>query len=172
MEIYLVRHGEKEKGDDLSLTDKGVTQSAALAKRLSDKCFDLVYSSEMIRSKETARIVSEKLDCEVVSDKRLNEFRLSMIKKDKVNWFKEETVSYNNLLDFLNKLTSKKGEDISVLIIAHGVTNRIIMSYLLELPMNNIVRFEQKETGISSLYWIEKFNNWRVEYWNDSNHLN
>lgn len=172
MKIYLVRHGEKENGEDLSLTQNGVSQSIALSKKLSEKHFDLIYSSNMLRAKETAKIVSEKLSCEVLSDKRLNEFRLSMIKKKKENWTKEEIVKYDNLLEFLKELIVKKDEEISVLIIAHGVTNRIIMSYLLEFSMVNIVRFEQKETGISSLYWAEKFDNWRVEYWNDSNHLN
>jgi len=172
MEIYLVRHGEKEKGEDLSLTPRGLEQSSILAERLSNKHFDYIYSSEMLRSKETAKIISDKLGLGVSPNKSLNEFRLSMIKKEEKEWTEDESKRYKDLIEFLNKLIKKKDENISVLIVAHGVTNRIIMSYLIELPMKNIVRFEQEETGISSLYWAKKFDNWRVRYWNDSNHLN
>lgn len=173
MEIYLVRHGEKKKNqEDPALTKKGLIQADALSSRLKNKKFDYIYSSGLKRSKETCEIICKYLQQTATEEKSLNEFKLNTIKKGKENWTKEETESIEALKKFINKITEERTEERTILIVAHGVTNRIILSHLIDLPIENLVRFEQKETNLSSFYWSNNFNNWRVKYWNDFTHLN
>ena len=41
---------------------------------------------------------------------------------------------------------------------------------ILELELKNLLRFRLLETGISEVYWMSKFGNWRLKYWNDVLH--
>jgi probable phosphoglycerate mutase len=173
MEIYLTRHGEKEKEkENPKLTRKGIIQTNYLGKRLKNEKFDKIYSSELKRSKETCEILCKYLQQTATEEKSLNEFRLDTIKKEKESWTKKETESIKALKKFIDKITNERTEGKTILIVAHGVTNRIILSHLIDLPMENLVRLEQKETNLSSFYWSNNFGNWRVKYWNDFTHLN
>jgi len=67
--IYLTRHGqttgdiENRYGGDYDdhLTDIGKQQSAQLAERLSNKGIGLLFASPLIRTKETATVIAERL---------------------------------------------------------------------------------------------------------------
>ncbi len=54
MLLFILRHGDPIYNPD-SLTEKGHLQAAALAKRLALYGIDKIYSSPMIRARETAR---------------------------------------------------------------------------------------------------------------------
>ena len=62
--IYLVRHGESEGnigrvvGGNPALTGNGKKQAAETAKKLKDIHFDAVFSSNLIRAKQTAEIIA------------------------------------------------------------------------------------------------------------------
>ncbi|MBU1668907.1 histidine phosphatase family protein [bacterium] len=70
VEIYLARHVESEGNlqeiftgtIDSPLTEKGVLQAEDLAKHISEEKFTKIYSSPLIRAKETASIISKKLN--------------------------------------------------------------------------------------------------------------
>ncbi len=81
---YILRHGhsERQKTDILSswpekkplpLTPKGRKQVQTLAKRLKNEKIDLIISSDLLRTKETAQIVAKELNSQVRYDKRLRE---------------------------------------------------------------------------------------------------
>ncbi len=69
MIIYLARHGETEwnrlgllQGQlESNLTELGQTQAVELAQSLRDKNIEQIYSSSLIRAKDTAQICSEHL---------------------------------------------------------------------------------------------------------------
>lgn len=172
MEIIFIRHTEKESlGEDPYLTDKGIKQANRLAKRLKKERFDEFYCSDMNRAKQTANIISKKISIKPQIEKSLNEFKSETIKKDKNKWDKEEKSHYNKLISLLKKITKNPNKNKSILIIAHGVTNRIILSYFLDLNLRNIIQFTQKEAGMNSLYWMDRFKNWRLRIWNDNHHI-
>ena len=167
-----IRHAEKESlGENPYLTNKGIKQSKHLGKRLKKEKIDEFYCSDMNRAKQTANIISKIIGIKPEIEKSLNEFKSETIKKDKNKWDKEEKGHYNRLVSFLKKITKNPDGDKSILIIGHGITNRIILSYFLNLNLRNIIQFTQKETGINSLYWMEKFKNWRLKGWNDNHHI-
>lgn len=81
MKIYFVRHGEtiwnKEKKiqgqSDIPLNGYGKELGEITAKALKDISFDIVYSSPLIRAKETAEILLKNRNLEIHEDPRLVE---------------------------------------------------------------------------------------------------
>jgi len=172
MELIFIRHAEKEKtGEDPYLTNKGIKQATFIAKRLKKEELDGIYCSDMNRAKQTTEAVSKKIRIKPKIEKSLNEFKSEVLLKNKKDWNKEEKDHYKELISFLKKITKKPSDKKSILIIAHGITNRIILSYFLNLNLKRIIQFRQTEGGINSIYWVEKFKNWRLKIWNDNNHI-
>jgi len=172
MEVIFIRHTEKnETGEDPYLTKKGVKQAKRLSKKFKKEKFDEFYCSDMKRAKQTAEIIAEEIKIKPKIDKSLNEFKSEMLVKNKNKWEIEDRNRYNNLISFLKKITKKSTDKKSILIIAHGITNRIILSYFLGLDLKKIIQFRQAEGGVNSVYWAEKFKNWRLKIWNDNNHI-
>ncbi len=170
MEIVFVRHAEKKGEEDLGLSQKGIQQAKNFAKRLSKNHFDELYCSGLQRAIETAKIISEKINIPIRIKPVLNEISSEIFKKDQKEWSNEELTQYSKLKKFLEKFTKRAKENKRILIIAHGNTNRLILSILLELNPKNLIRFRLLETGISEVYWMPKFKNWRLKYWNDISH--
>ncbi len=81
MKIYLIRHGEstsdvKQKYDgdyDDHLTDKGISEAEAIATKLLHSQVEIIFSSAKIRAIETAEILKNSLNCEMVIKEDLNE---------------------------------------------------------------------------------------------------
>ena len=57
--IYLVRHAEKQAGDDPSLTSDGAARAALLAETLRDAGIVRIYSTDYARTRETAAPIAE-----------------------------------------------------------------------------------------------------------------
>jgi len=75
--ITLVRHGEDEQDkiggwSDNKLTETGVEQIKALAETL-DRSYDFILSSDLLRAKQSAEILVERLNCSIEYDKGLRE---------------------------------------------------------------------------------------------------
>src|SRR6056297_1149549 len=129
MEIVFVRHGEADKSTHL--TSKGVKQAKRLAKRLRGKGFDELYCSELNRSKETSRIVSKKIKINPTIEKGLNEFETSTLKTRNTKWANEEKEHHKSFVSFLERILNDLHKNKRIIIIAHGITNRFILSHLM-----------------------------------------
>jgi 2,3-bisphosphoglycerate-dependent phosphoglycerate mutase len=57
--IYLVRHAEKQAGDDPSLTPDGAIRAALLTETLGDAGIVRIYSTDYARTRETAAPIAE-----------------------------------------------------------------------------------------------------------------
>tara|TARA_R110000782_G_scaffold192113_1_gene281877 strand:- start:2169 stop:2684 length:516 start_codon:yes stop_codon:yes gene_type:complete len=57
--IYLVRHAEKQAGDDPSLTPAGAERAALLAETLRDAGIVRIYSTDYARTRETAAPIAK-----------------------------------------------------------------------------------------------------------------
>ena len=80
--ILLARHGETDHNSppqcvqgwiDIPLNDRGRDQARVLAGAVRDRGLAAVYSSHLVRARETADIVGAELGLEVVVDRRLAE---------------------------------------------------------------------------------------------------
>ena len=79
--IVLIRHGETEwniigryQGQaDPPLNFNGIAQAQLLANKLLQSSIDVIYTSPLLRTKETAEIISEKLNVQQIDEPRLME---------------------------------------------------------------------------------------------------
>lgn len=148
MKVYVIRHGltelnkqKKVNGEvDEPLAKEGVKQ-AKDAIALLPKTIKRIYSSPMLRAKQTAEIIISKLKIPVSSTDELSEVRMGSLAGK--SWEemeggielkqKHRTVEFDykpyggesvqdvkkRLITFLSKINSKH-EDFEVLIITHG----------------------------------------------------
>lgn len=77
--LYIVRHGESEanlaglQGLNTKLTPKGKEQAKALVKQFKHIRFDAIFSSPLIRAKETVRFIAEEHKLEIMTKEALRE---------------------------------------------------------------------------------------------------
>jgi len=147
---FLLRHGQtiyQTKRRDflysasenfkLGLTKEGKKQINKIAKSLKAKKIDLIFSSDFLRTSQSAEIIAKALSLKINFDKRLRDINLGIFQgglKEKYKKFfaaKKEKFfrrppkgeSWNDvkkrMLDFLKKL-EKKYKGSNILIISHG----------------------------------------------------
>lgn len=144
---YFLRHGEaKSNVDDVvscwpetfenHLTENGVAKIENVAEELKDKHIDLIFTSPLLRTEETAKIVAEVLGLRPKTDERLRELEFGIFngksEKEFTGYFhsKDERISketpggenYADVLervwDFFVEINEKyKGKNI--LIVSH-----------------------------------------------------
>lgn len=81
MNIYLIRHGEtpwnneaKFQGTtDIPLNDYGIELAEITSKALEDIDFDICFTSDLIRARQTAEIMCGSRNIEIIPDSRLRE---------------------------------------------------------------------------------------------------
>jgi len=144
---YLLRHGEAVSNVKVviscwpekfhnPLTRKGVAKIKNVAKELQGKNIDLIFSSPLLRTKETAGIVANNLDLKVKYDKRLRELEVGAYngkpveeflryfkdRKERITKAVPKGENYSDVLerifDFLKDINKKyKGK--TILIVSH-----------------------------------------------------
>jgi broad specificity phosphatase PhoE len=80
-EIWLVRHGQTDwnlegrfQGQlDVPLNDIGMDQVRVFAENLGDRAFCALYSSDLLRARQTAEIISGHVNLPIKFDRRLRE---------------------------------------------------------------------------------------------------
>ncbi|PJA85147.1 MAG: hypothetical protein CO143_02665 [Candidatus Moranbacteria bacterium CG_4_9_14_3_um_filter_45_14] len=96
--FYLVRHGEAENnvnhiGNSLPekrqmhLTEEGIKQVSVTALLLSTKGVDAIIASPLVRTRETAEIIAEKTEKEVLIDARLHETGMGIYNGEPIEKF-------------------------------------------------------------------------------------
>jgi len=95
--IYIIRHGEKQKiKGDPPLTAKGQAQVKKTAQHLSNKNVHVVLSSPILRSKQTAEIISKELNLT---------FKVDDLLRERANWGDDQNQSFEQFLEMWNRST-------------------------------------------------------------------
>jgi broad specificity phosphatase PhoE len=79
--VLLIRHGQTEWNaegrwqghEDIPLNEKGREQARALAQRLAGWPIEFIYTSDLLRAKETAEIIAQPLNLTPIQDVNLRE---------------------------------------------------------------------------------------------------
>jgi len=121
----------------IPLTKEGREGVKQLAKKLKEEKIDLIFSSDLLRTKETAQIIAKELGLEVNLDERLRELNLGVYNGRKLEEFyrdfpkPEERFSkapkngenwsdcQKRMLDFIKEV-DRKYQGKKVLIVGHG----------------------------------------------------
>ena len=176
MKIIVVRHGESrhnvglDEDNDSALTKNGRKQVEYLGKKLKKQKISKIYTSNLLRAKQTAEIISKIIKIPVEDNlEELNEYKGKQLRSRLKMLF---NIRVKRLKKFLKNISKDREKDKTLLIIAHGITNRIIIGYLLQIPLKKqLLFFRQHNTGVNILTWDNDFKNWKLEHMNDISHL-
>lgn len=179
--VYLVRHGETELNKagcyygwtDCELSQNGAAQAELLQKAFQKIKLDVIVSSDLKRAADTASIICSGKDIEVCRDTRLRELNFGawegkhyteIMQLYKENW-EEWTSDWQNaapiqgesfaalrqkVCQCIDELLAKYDRK-EILIVAHQGVLRIIITYLLDIPMDKIWSFSFSQGTYSAL---------------------
>lgn len=198
---YLVRHGETDwnlteriQGQvDTPLNATGRRQVGHLARRLEDVHIDAIYSSDLARTHETARIIAADRDIAIATDPDLREFSFGEwegLTSDEIEALQPgamaERISAGNeafsapggentwqVLERVRRFCTRAAErhdpSDDVLIVAHGGSIRALAVALLDLAVTDFWRFR---IHCASLGIVRNHSDGRtLVRWNDIGHL-
>lgn len=170
--IYLVRHGEIEKGEEkrfigqveVPLSIKGHLQAVYLGDEFKKYDFKHIFCSDISRCVKTAEIIAHKQDKEITVLNELREINLGKwdgktFKEIKEKYPKEFNERGENFTSFcppegesfedLSKRILPVFKDITekamgdILIVSHAGVNRVILCDLLGIPLDDIFSVHQ-----------------------------
>lgn len=179
LRIYLARHGETDwnverrlqGGIDIALNATGRQQAAKLAERLKGVRLDAVYSSTLLRSRETAEIVRGGLHLKGLpglSERRLGKFqgkkvdesdlatvqefqRRSRDPEDELDGGESLNQFFERVRATIGTIQSQHGSG-AILIVGHAFTNQMILRALFGLTAEQANSIQQAN---NELYLIE-----------------
>ena len=207
MIIYFVRHGESEgnkkglhQGPEVPLSEEGIKQAQTLAERLKKHRIDVIYSSSMIRAKQTAKIISDKLKIPVESWDYLKEIRnpteiwgkpaddegILEIKELARKKFLKGDGRYSDEETF-EELDKRAKEVLEHLLLHHKKQNVLCISHATMIKMiickaifgdsltpGIFLQLREhlwlKNTGITVCEYTDKWG-WTLVNWNDTSHI-
>lgn len=167
MRLYLARHTETnfnllklcnaDPSVDVHLSDDGIKQAKHLRHALVDADFEIIYISELPRTKETADYINKNHHKPVVVDKRLNDNKtgfesqpvqewLNALDKTDDRWkasFNDgESLqsAYARVQEFISELKYQPYK--SVLVITHGFITQAIYGIINDLPVEQIYDYQ------------------------------
>lgn len=171
--LYLVRHGELVTSKewryvgqmDVELNETGKKQIQNLSSRLSSEQIEMIFSSDLTRTIESAEIIGNKLEIINEPISELREINLGfwegLTLEEIEESFPEDLVKRSEDIKDFRIINGESFSDVKervipklkdiiegnvskrILVIAHGGVNRIIIADALGLDINNIPRLEQ-----------------------------
>lgn len=177
--IYFLRHGEVHNPDDIlygrlpkfGLSDRGMKHIESVARELRDKHIDYLYTSPLLRTRQTAKVIGCVLHVEPRISRRLLEVKLIFagislteyrekiqpILYDEIHIKKgQESVEdiVKRMLQFLHMIT-KRHSGKTILAVSHGDPIMILRAYLSGTPFTFLykkVNYLQTGTYIRVIY--------------------
>lgn len=170
--FYFLRHGQalSNKKNILSsslpekfynpLTGAGIQQAVKAAQKLKKEKIDIIFSSELLRARQTAEIVAKAVNAPVHYDCRLNEINFGVFEGRPVEDWAKFVEHYNDfyakkpeggqsrlevrkrILDFIEEI-NKKYKNKKILIVSHGDTIWMAETALLNLGDKETIYFNE-----------------------------
>lgn len=162
MKLCLVRHGQTIGNRDRIvqgwlpgvLTEEGKHQARQTAEQLSNLQFDRIYTSDLARAYDTARIIADYHNQEVIAEQRLREYNFGIRQGQSVSsWYDPASVKdrlhgkveggesavdvSRRVAHFLNELIQSGGHN-NVLAVTHGGIIRIAISLIEDRPLGEV----------------------------------
>lgn len=165
MKLIITRHGETEGNvkrilADISdpLTPKGIKQAQAVSERLKKEKIDIIFSSPIIRARETAKIISQKQPkAKFILVDELKEMELGSYTNkgfDEVDWdlipddVENRLSLYERAKTIIEKVLRKYPNKI-ILFVAHNAINKAMIRFLRNWSPEDRRPIPQGNTAIS-----------------------
>lgn len=187
--LFLVRHGQVVNFSDggynghrdVDITEFGVSQMAAVASRLKNECLAAVYCSDLLRAKRGAEVISavkslipecysslrelnvglwEGLSLDQIEDRfpgAIAEWRVKGVDYRIPGGESIRDLAGRVIPSLKNILKVNKGGN--VVIVAHGMVNRVILADAMNLDLRHVYSIEQ---DFGCLNIIEYFSDFAV----------
>ena len=170
--VYFVRHGERDISSNSpnagtlqpgpGLTKRGKQQAVKAAKELSkikDE-IDSFYCSSMARARETAEIISKKINKKPIVIPSLSEFDgIVWQRKLYKKWFWKNYSSYKKAIKIFNKILEKNKGKV-VLIIAHGHIIKALTFKKLGISLKKAGKFHTRNCNFA----VAQYKNKKLEH--------
>jgi probable phosphoglycerate mutase len=199
MKLFAARHGEtawnlvgREMGHlDSPLTERGVLQAEALARRLGDLGIERVYSSDLGRALRTAEIVAEACGVELELDPALRERHMGIFQgltsAEILEKYPAERRDYDSGgVDYVvpggesarqrtersvRALTglAQRHADGRIAVVTHGGFLLGFFQHVLDMKAGESWRFRRHNGSLSVFGYAQ--DRWHLETWNDTSHL-
>jgi probable phosphoglycerate mutase len=197
--LYAVRHGETEwnlierqQGHlDSPLTGKGIQQAQLLANGLAKKNIDILYSSDLGRTLQTAEVIAKRLLLDIHTDSRLRERHLGILQGLTKNEFErrypEEATRFDSddpdyvlpggeslrqcfirCIECAEEIARDNGGK-NILIVGHGGVLRSFFHKAANTPLGGPRRFSLYNASINSFSLSN--GQWRLDTWGEIAHL-
>ncbi len=183
----LIRHGETDynaqgriQGQiNIPLNEMGKQQCESLAHRLSVEKWDCIYSSDLMRARDTAQIVGDKLALPVMTDIRLRERSFGKLEgltreerkqyedQDEASLYVESTANLvQRGMGFLNNCVDQDKQS-RVIVVTHGGW----INHILQHILNKSHRLRVDNTSVSVLDYGKHNQQWTHTLLNCTMHL-
>lgn len=197
--IYITRHGETEWNaegriqghTDVALSSRGQEQARMLARRLAGIQIDAVYSSDLKRAAETARVAVGERDVPLSFTPDLREYNKGVFEGLTADEYREayphlyeasmandldfappngETIRETSVrLDRIFQQVRQQHMDQNVLVVGHGGSLRAGLVSLLELPLEANWKFVMHNCSLTVVRTYP--NNSVLHLYNDTSHI-
>ncbi|MGN0298952.1 MAG: histidine phosphatase family protein [Lachnospiraceae bacterium] len=197
MKIYLVRHGRQDSAlcnVDVPMSAEGHEQVRLLGERIQSWGIEVIYSSDLIRARETAQELQKYIPVEIQERENLKEINFGELtgKTDEENWekykfFFEKKKKMQWDLEYPggenNEEVFKRGMPVlqeivesgydTVLVVTHGGFIRALLCGILQLPFSRAYQIGKimENSSITELNYNRETKQFSVERLNDYAHL-
>lgn len=197
--LFLVRHGQTDWNKqgrfqghtDVPLNRRGRQQAAALADYLATAGIEVIYSSDLVRARETAQPLAQAAKIPLQTEGRLREMSFGRLegltaaqiearypdhfpayRQDSVNTPPPGGESFQQMLQRVGRALedlAAANEAKKVLVTAHGGSLKALLCYLLELDPHQRWRLILNNGSVTILRWQRR--GAFLERLNDTSHL-
>ncbi len=166
MKLFLARHTETNynllklcnanPSVDVHLSEKGILQAKKLAELLKNSDFEIIYISELPRTRETASYVNEFHNLDMIVDARINDNKTGFESRPVSDW--QQAISSSNnkwnarfnhgeslkeaadrASEFIDDLRNKNYN--SVLVVSHGFITQAIFAKIENKTLDEVSEF-------------------------------
>jgi broad specificity phosphatase PhoE len=199
MRLFAARHGEtewnllgREMGHlDSALTERGLRQAEALARRLAGLGIDRVYASDLERARRTAQIIAAACKVDLMVAPALRERNMGIFqgltRSEILERFPEEHRAFDTgdveyVIPAGESARQRTERSVSALteialahpderiaVITHGGFLLGFFQHVLGMSPGESWRFRRHNAGLS-VFGYEN-SRWHMESWNDTSHL-
>ena len=198
-EFIVVRHGETDANvngilqgqSDTQLNERGIRQAEQVAGRLKNDHFDFIFSSDLARAMETARLIAEPHHLPVRKLHALREWNLGKFQGRKLDDLKQQCPEiiaafhseigdvripggesrfdfYQRVADCLDEMPERFAGK-RILLVSHGGVLRAVFHHIAG-PVSACSRLPLTgNASVSSFRYVDGF--WQLTSWNDTSHL-
>lgn len=197
--IFLIRHGQSEwnklnkiQGQkNTILTELGEKQALYMGNRLINEKIDIIYTSDLKRAYDTAKIISNEINKPLISSDAIREINfgpweglnteelLDKYKDEYLTWNKEpdklnmdgvETLEdlKNRGMKYINNII-KENQNKNIAIVSHGAMLKVIILGLLGMEMSYYKNISLNNVSLS-IVECRDYNN-VLTLLNDTSHL-